>query len=492
MITTDYVEEDGSVPNSTPVVESPTPERPKQNVKFTKPILVEGALDGVESITLPSDYDENANKQLSTAPNLNFSLDPKSRNWAGTILGGMKTTPGDDAFEYTLNKPGRSYSQFIERNGVKLEPTYQKFKANNGAVADGDSAVLRLASHRQLGTICKVPLFNSGIWITLRSPSEPAILDLHRNITQDKTDLGRRSYGMSYSGTTAIFSDNIVSFALEHLYGTNVILEPGVTLKDIISSHDIPAICLGLAAVIWPNGFNFSRACIADPATCRHVVTGKVSIMDMLIVDDSVLNDWQITHMSKKANSSVSVADVKRYQDELADRQNRQVIIDENKLSATAVTFKVPNINEFFQDEYRWINELTQMAEKALTKDATNASRSQYVTNQGYATALRQYSHWVHSISFDSVIEDRETLDDSLTLLSSDDSFRVEFMKAVEKYIGQSAITTIGIPIFECPSCKRVNKLEGVDERFSEAIPIDVYQVFFPLIEQKMQKIQKR
>lgn len=492
MITTDYVEEDGAVPNSNATPDTPAAEKPKQHVKFTKPVLIEGALEGVETIALPSDFDENASTQLNRAPNLNYSLDPKSRDWASTVVAGMKATPGDNAFEHTLNKPGRSYSQFIERDGVRLEPTYQKFKANNGAVADGDSAVLRLATHRQLGTICKIPLYNSGIWITLRSPSEPAILDLHRIITQDKTDLGRRSYGLSFSGTTAVFSDNIVSFALEHLYGTNVILEQGVTLRDLITSHDIPAICLGLAAVIWPSGFNFSRACIADPATCRHVVTGKVSIMDMLVVDDTVLNDWQITHMSKKANSTISISDVKRYQDELAARQNRQVIIDENKLSAVAVTFKVPNINGFFQDSYRWINELTQMAEKALTKDATNASRSQYVTNQGYATALRQYSHWVKSISFDSVIEDPETLDDSLTLLSSDDSFRVEFMKEAEKFIGQSTITCIGIPVFECPSCKRINKIDERDNRFGEAIPIDVYQVFFPLIEQKVEKIKRR
>lgn len=492
MITTDFVEDEGAEPTGTNVSKDTPATVQKQSVKFSKPVLIDGTLDDVESISLPADFDDNANKQLQSAPNLNYALDPKSRNWAATIIAGMKNTPGDDVGINTLLKPNRSYSQIIERNGIKLEPTYQKFKPNKGAVADGDSAVMRLAEHRKLGTICKIPLYNSGIWITLRSPTEPAILELFRVITQDRSDLGRRSYGLSFSSTTVIFADNLVSFALEHLYNTNVKLEAGTELKDLISSHDIPAICLGLAAVIWPNGFNYSRACIADPATCRHVSTGKVSIMDMLIVDDTVLNDWQITHMSKKSNNSVTTADVKRYQEELVDRQNHQVVIDENQLSATSVTFKVPSIPEYLQDGYRWINELAQMAEKALTKDATTASRSKYVTDQGYATALRQYSHWVQNISFDSVIEDRETIDNALTLLSSDDTFRVEFMKATERFIGQSSITSIGVPVFECPSCKRINKVDGLDERFGEAIPIDVYQVFFLLVEQKIQKIQKR
>lgn len=500
MITSDFVEDNEQPGEPTPEVPTtgvdidPRLVRPElqQNVQFTLPVFEEGTITGGETISLPADFDDAANKQLQSAPNLNYSLDQQSRNWAANILKGMQNTPGDLAALRTLGKTDRSYSQTIERNGVVLQPKYQKFKPGNSGVMEGDSAIMRLASHRKLGTICKIPLYNTGIWITLRSPSEPSILDLFKNITQDKTDLGRRSYGLSFSSVTTIFTDNVVSFALEQLYSTNLKLEPGVDLKEIISCNDIPAICLGLAAVIWPNGFNYSRSCIADPASCRHVSSGKVNITNMLIVDNTVLTDWQITHMSKTSNNTVSLSDVKRYKDELVDRQNKVVTIDENQLKATSVTYRVPDISQYLQDGYRWINELAQMAEKALTKDATNGSRGEYVTQQGLASVLRQYSHWVEEINYGDAIKDRETIDTSLTWLSSDDDFRTPFLKETEKFIGHSSITAIGIPVYTCPSCKRINKVDGVTDRFSEAIPIDVYQVFFHLVEQRIQKITNR
>jgi hypothetical protein len=109
---------------------------------------------------------------------------------------------------------------------------------------------------------------------------------------------------------------------------------------------------------------------------------------------------------------------------------------------------------------------------------------------------MRQYSQWVESIEFNSnIIEDKETIESTFSILSSDDNVRDEFIQEVTKYINESTISVIGIPAYDCPNCGAPQeKVEGVSTypKLVNILPLEVVQLFFALLAQKIQRIIAR
>jgi hypothetical protein len=98
---------------------------------------------------------------------------------------------------------------------------------------------------------------------------------------------------------------------------------------------------------------------------------------------------------------------------------------------------------------------MADMVEEALGKDPNTTERNSMLQQHGLASILCQYSHWVSDMSFGSIdVKDLDTVNAMLTHLSSDDELRTKILEAVKAYINDSTISIIGIPTYDCPSCK--------------------------------------
>ena len=106
---------------------------------------------------------------------------------------------------------------------------------------------------------------------------------------------------------------------------------------------------------------------------------------------------------------------------------------------------------------------------------------------------MRQYRHWIESIEYGSnIIDDPETMDSLLDKLSSDDIIRDGYIDAVLKYINESVISVIGIPVFDCPACNMTQENTQSTESFKNIIPLDVISVFFGLLTQRLERMMER
>lgn len=502
--TEEFLEEPEQKPTDTPnesqaeFPEVPVePQKPKVDVVFTKDPLSqhkEGQKNKVDlTVSLPSDHPEETNEVLRKLPNVDYSADAPARAWASTLDQSSFIQPRDNIFRKTLEREGSTWRQGPETPSGELVGSYPKFKPAGSTALVGDPAISRLRAYRGLGSMHRIPLWNSGFWITISAPSEPEVLELHNLISQDRSTLGRRSYGMSFSNTTAIYADRIMAFAMEHIYNTTVNIKPGTDLRTLIKSNDIPTIAMAIAASMYPNGFNYERSCVANPEECKHVIAEKIDISKTLLVDTNSLTAWQIAHMSKVTHSSVEEADVKRYQQEMVIAQRRKYELDAESDTPVVVYMKVPTITEYVESGHRWINEITALVDRALTKDVSNDQRNAYLITQGQATTMRMYTHWIDSLEFGGAdVNDTETIENSLNTISSDNTLRDEFTVAVQNYIASSNISVIGIPSFKCPICGGVNSSDKPHPEIRDAIPIDVYQTFFEVIVQRVRTISER
>lgn len=491
----DFVTEPEELPkkNSENVEKTTLEPLKKQNVTQTVEVsetITE--IDDSDYITaLPSDFSDRIIKQIDSSPNVKLSDSKQGREWATTISEGIQKSSFDGVYRDTLEDPEAFFEQSVQSEAGALAASASKFKRVENETLKGERAVMRLMTHLGLGAVFRVPLWNSGFWITLKAPSEADLLELQREIISDKILLGRSSYGLAHSNTTSYMVDRVLDFALKHMYQST--LKTTEDIRSMISCHDIPTVIWGLACTIWPHGFQYQRSCTVDIEKCQHVVKERLNLGKILWTNTKNLSQWQIAHMTSLASNSMEVDQVKRYCKESLFSQNRQVIIFKGTDREIKFILKVPSATQYIESGYKWIGEITDVVNQAITSDKSINEKNAYIASNGKATALRQYTHWVHSIEFNTnLIEDTETIETTLNALSSDDSIREELMKHIAEYINHTTATVIGIPVFDCPVCGEEQKSNVPLPRHTNIIPIDVYTTFFTLLVQKIQKIETR
>lgn len=441
----------------------------------------------IEEVPLPSVNVGDIEKCLEGR---NPPKNQSTARWSETIVAASQTTAPADLFVDSLNNPESTFEQGVQTPSGILTTEQAKFKKISNQTLDGEKAVMLVRNTFGLGSHVRIPLFHSGFWVTIKAPSESSILELHRQITMDKIELGRSSYGLGFSNQNIFFVSRIFELIKSHIHSHSIKTDKDIS--QFIYAHDIPILVWGLACAIWPNGFKYSRACLSKPDECQHVVTELLNLSKLHWTNTSSLNAWQKNHMLNKNSASMSEDDVIRYRKELLNNQPRMVKIDNNH-EEFSITLKTPTVYEWVQQGTKWINNIVEAITSAISTTDSVAERNNLMINSAKSSALRQYSHWVECINIDSNdIKDRESIEETLGALTASDQMRLKIIEAVQKYIEDTVISLIGIPSYECPNCGNIQQQENVSEKFVNIIPLEVYTTFFILIMQRVTKIAMR
>lgn len=448
-----------------------------------------------EVYTLPADFDKETKEKLLQLPNIELVDNDETRQWATDVSEGLTVTTFKEIFTPTLEDSNADFRQTVTDNGVQLAGGYPALKSIQNQNLKGERAVVRLATHLGLGSLFQVPLWHSGIWVTFKPPGETDLIELNRILISDKIKFGRYSYGLAYSNILSFTVDRLVNFALAHVYDISAKSEDITieNLKQHILSQDIYTLLWGFMCTVYPKGFKYRRACISDPEKCNFVLEETLNLTKLQWTNTAALTDWQKTFMSGRQNKSKDLASINRYKEELGKVKNKRIIINEGLDNEVAFILKSPSIQQYVEAGYRWIGDIVDEVDRALGLNTNDDERNNFITRHGQATAMRQYIHWIQSIEFDSnVIDDLETIEKNIDMLSANDTIRNEFIKGVVDYINESTITVIGIPVFDCPSCKTSQEKEHQYPAHKNIIPLDVIQLFFALLGFKMESLTSR
>ncbi len=465
----------------------------KANMKYEYTYKPKEWNNVAEIFSLPGDYDDEVKNRLESIPNINLGDNPESRKWLNVLRKSMNMTTYNNMFKDKLESKNSNFAQDVEFNGAKLAPAAPRMKSMENQTVKGESAVLRVITHLGLGTLFQVPLWHTGMWITFKPPTESEIIELNRILMSDKNQLGRFSYGLAYSNIVGYTVDRLVDFALAHVFDYTVKSSEisADQLKDHISSQDIYALLWGFICSVYPNGFQYQRSCTTNPEKCQHVVEEKLNLSKLLWVDNSILTDWQKTHMSNRQSGQKDMSSVIRYKEELKTLNKQRISIGTDETDIY-VTITSPTISQYVAAAQMWISEITQGVEQVLATDSSPEEKEKLIEAKGMSSSMRQYTQWIDSIEFGgNIIEDRETIESTLNVISADDNIRTKFLEEIYKYINDSTIAVVGIPKYNCPVCNTEQK----DEKYpllTEVIPIDVLQVFFDLITQRLERIGTR
>lgn len=472
-----------------------TKERKKQNVTINYSISSDEKLESGDVVILPANFVKETREVLERAPNVKLLDNPDAREWARAIREGLEYNTAHEAFISTLEDEEADFGHKFEHNTANMIGGTPKFKPSENTNLAGERAVIRFVTHLGLGTLFQVPLWHSGLWVTFKPPSESEIIELNRQLMNDKIMLGRYAYGLIFSNITSYTNQRLVDFALAHVYDTSAKSEDINidNLKDHINCQDIPSLLWGFICTMYPKGFNYRRACVTDPQKCNYILEETLNVSKLQWTNRATLNEWQKTFMSARQPRAKEIKDIIRYKEELSKIQGKKLIINEGKDDEIVIMLKTPNVNQYIESGHTWIDDIVDMVDMAIGTTSNEEERNELIMRHGQATAMRQYGHWVEQIGYETnIVTDKETIDSLLNTMSADDVIRSQFLDGVLNYINKSTVSVIGIPAYDCPACKEPQEGTNAESIHKNIMPLDVVQLFFGLLTQRLARITER
>ena len=408
------------------------------------------------------------------------------RKWAFSVGEAVKHLVKEDVFSEAANRKDALWRQGVRLGTEELRAATPNLgQTTPGQELTGQRAVMRARALLSLGATIQIPLWNSGLWIILKSPTEQALLELDRRIAEEKVLLGRITNGMVFSNTSVYISSYLVNFVLAHVADVSYRDITPDKLKELIRINDIPQMVWGMLCTIYPKGYPLAQPCTSDPAKCVHVTQELINLTKLSWVDNRSISEYQAKMMSRR-NAKFSDEELERYQTEHSRGMPRKVDIADN----LRVIIRVPTIAQYEQSGFDWVDGIVNMVEGSFAVSLRGQERENYIIEQSKVTVLRQYSHWISSIEMGPVdqsefVNDRETIELLMANFSGDEAITDKILEEIGRYIEDSTISMIAIPKFNCPNCNSPIG-EGNHEYLT---PLEVSRVFFTLVSQRLVKI---
>jgi len=429
--------------------------------------LLMTGMDEIQAQIAKYEFDyEDANQDL-----------PAQLQRAKVIMGHASDLLQTYYFKSTLAREGSLWSPFVEINGEKL-------RAGKAQLAGDANPVMVVRNELGLGGLVQIPLWHSGIWVTLQTPTEAELLELEQRISMEKTTLGRSSNGLVFSATEVYIISHLIDFIFEHVYAVNLPNKSPELLAEVIKATDIPQLVWGMAAAIYPNGYPLLQPCIANPETCDHVVEELINIGKISFTDSGMLTDQQKNHMRLRGEK-MSMEKIKTYQEQFVFKAPAVVEI----MDGVFVKLHVPSIAESRDIGYAWVDQIAENTKKAFAIKMGENQREAYIRKQAALTSLRQYGHWIESIQVnrggnEREFTDRDRINELLESFCSDSAILTKTVEGIANYIDATTITMIALPKFPCPKCQGEPDEEYL--RHPNLIPLDIVNVFFTLLGQRI------
>lgn len=427
-----------------------------------------------------------------------FKLDysEKEKAITGINLDTARLTTNDDVFCENLEK--NDYVNGINYGESDLNMKHIKVKGSG--TMSGSAAVAKFSSALGIGETINVPLWHSGMWVTIRPPKDTDIINLEIALSNNEIKIGRETNTLVYSNYSVIFNRIVTDFIVSHIVATSVKIPDDTDIRDLIRIQDLYTLIVGLASTIYPEGYPIIRNCknsleiVDDKPKCDFSVSGNVDPMKLLWVNKKVLTTKTLEHMSNKRPDSTTVAQIKEYQLSLDANNSSDIMVTSGNGVNFTLTLKSPTLASYIDNGEEWIETVTNKSEELFTDKDSEDVKTNKINDITAAVVLGVYNTYITKAELGdgTIVTDKTTLNGIIELLSSDEKVLKSFIEDIKKFIDTKAISIIATPAYTCPKCKAENVNETDNHAFKEFLPINVLEHFFDLGALRTSKIRNR
>lgn len=443
------------------------------------------------TFSLPSVDLKTLNAKLNYFNNLSLDSNSKElKDWKKTVEESVEFYTPTGLYQERFSDQSSHFEQGVENKAGELKSISSlKFKKTDGELK-GELAILKVSKMLGLGDVVSIPLPHSGIWVTVKPPTEKDLIDFYNNLFREKIALGRSTAGLTLTNFSVYINNKLFDFIMKHVHSINYGDIPKDELKNYILIHDFPILAWGFASSIYPNGFDYQRACVNDVEQCTYIAKAIINLSKLLWIDNSSLTEYQKDILSENRPNKFSIENYRKYIVEHTRTKESTVSL----ANGLKIKLRIPTMAEFIADGMRWVNGINAKIDNLIVDNGDEEEvKSQVLEQYVRSSLLRQFSHFVDYIETDeNAITDRDTINDVLEVFSADDDVRGEFSNAVLKFKSDTTIALIGIPEYKCPNCNKEQNTNPINEKFVNVIPLDTLALFFSLITLRISKILER
>jgi len=426
-------------------------------------------------------------------PEVELGESDAEQTWTETSVEGAKHSLQFGTYEQAMARANSLWTNSVEAEKERLHISRPTFEKNDGMKLSGQQAVMRMQSLTGMGTHARIPLWHTGIWVTMRAPTEAALLELERRLGHEKIRFGRETGGLMFSNTMVYLMNSLVDFALEHIIEATVAHVAIEDLKEIILLPDAHSLIHGILCTMYPNGYPYRQPCVINPFKCTHVIEANISIPRLAFTDQLRLTEWQARQMTRKF-SKFTADELKKYQEQHTYLAEREVKLTDQ----VSMTLCTPTIEKYRQVGTSWIDSLVSRVTRSFGANIEEGHRAQLISEQGRITSLCQYAHMVQKITLvdrdaerkiiTNVIEDTPSIVDSLSALTASAEIFQAYYDGMNKFIEASVLTIMAVPKTPCPVCSKDHVNDEKYKAQPSLIPLDIVNIFFTLRARRITK----
>ncbi len=378
--------------------------------------------------------------------------------------------PGQDRL-IRPGRPAQSYDK-TKKNSKETALAYVNYRAGLGGNYDAF-------------------LPHSGFWVRLRRPSLGEIVAMQTELQSLRVKLGNDTKGLAFSHANFRMLDAVTDLALNCIVSSNRQFTTPSDLEEDMSIFDESLLHHALAAVMYPDGFNYSVPCIADPDNCNGVTEFKMNMSNVVFFDDAVFTQDQRKFIARQFKPATD-EEFKAYR-EAFTIGNATI----KWMGDVGIKISPPTVAKRRISAKLWYDTLIEMSKGAFNEPPEGNQRYEYIRRLQHATKATQYSHWVGEIYLrddeaanleDQLFtDDHELIMDFISSTISENAYFEQLVDSIDNYSNDTIIGLCALPSHNCPVCKSPQGLT-YNERLPHLVPLDMLSTFFTLAAQRAAK----
>lgn len=426
---------------------------------------------------------------LNRMDNGEFNNQDDDALWIQTIAGGLANAALDETPIMATEREGSNWTQALEHEGKHIRPGKPLVKHDPSRKQTDDEVLSYLSKKSNRGGPEDFPMVHSGVWVRLRTPLNSEVVVYQQRLANTKERLGRTTKGSAFSNLGGILLNETTDFALSLLQATNVKYSTPTDLEDHLTTLDEILLHHALACLMYPNGFEYSHACVADPSKCNHIEHALLNLNALAWYDAQAFSKRQKDMLSIRFNTNklFDAEQLKEYREQFNCGKQRIIWFGD-----VGVSLEIPTIRQRKEAAQRWYDDVAEMINGAFNEPQTGPNRNAFMDAVTNATLARQYAHYVTGIyercdeHGERLVSDKvSVIDGYLSQVLSESEVIEQFETEIRKYIADSMVGLVAIPSWNCPKCESPQG-RNFHERFDHLIPLDIQTVFFTLSSQRV------
>jgi len=357
-----------------------------------------------------------------------------------------------DTIHMAVNESGVSMHQKVPyADKGTIHAAVMNPNSTLGKRLEGEAAVLKLSYALGEKRILRFPMYATGIWLSIKPPSDESIYTLYTQMIVDKETTGRESGGGIFSNTQVVLMQRLVEFGLDHIYESNYKVNNREALLRVIRVPDIHQLLIFTLAAIYQSGFPFSSTCIEDKARCNYQRKTLLNIASMSRTFTNKLSEEQKRFMYSR-HTSVDDEQLAKYQ---ADFVYSQDLLNIPLNEAVSMQLRVPTLLDYFEVGNAWVGSLIEKADTLIKMELNPRQRKNYIDGLKKMSILRQYGHWVKSFTLNGeVVTDQAGITGQLNSSSGVPEHVDLIFGSIDRFITESTLTVCAlIEDKKCPKC---------------------------------------